>query len=137
MFLISQSGSPLLGRKANQNHFCKIVIFGRCFLGFYFVSNFIVFFQSFCSMFVRFNVRIECEKLVKNCEQKTIHDWPTSGQPTKSHKKPHEKRISDVEESSARRYLTTWPTREKHYQPILLCFIHSFTHTIKAHITHY
>ena len=85
MFLISQSGSPLLGRKANQNHFCKIVIFGRCFLGFYSVSNFIVFFQSFCSMFVRFNVRIECEKLVKNCEQKTIHDWPTSGQPTKSH----------------------------------------------------
>ena len=85
MFLISQPGSPLLGRKADQNHFCKIVIFRRCFLGLYSVSNFIVFFQSFCSMFVRFNVRIECEKLVKNCEQKTIHDWLTSGQPTKSH----------------------------------------------------
>ena len=85
MFLISQSGSPLLGRKADQNHFCKVVIFGRCFLGFYSVSNLIVFFQSFSCMFLRFNERIECEKLVKNYEEKTIRDWLTSGQPTKSH----------------------------------------------------
>ena len=85
MFSISQLGSPLLGRKADQNHFCKVVIFGRCFLGFYSVSNLIVFFQSFPYMFVRFNVRIECEKLVKNCEEKAIRDWLTSGQPAKSH----------------------------------------------------
>ena len=85
MFLISQPRSPLLGRKADQNHFYKVVIFGRCFLGFYSMSNLIVFFQSFPYMFVRFNVRIECEKLVKNCEEKTIRDWLTSGQPTKSH----------------------------------------------------
>ena len=115
MFLISQLGSPLLGRKADQNHFCKVVIFGWCFLGFYSVSNFIVFFQSFPYMFVRFNVRIECEKLVKNCEQKTIRDWLTSGQPTKSHMRSI-------------------------YQMLKLIFlvsIHSCTHTIKAHITHY
>ena len=85
MFLISQPGLPLLGRKADQNHFCKVVIFGRCFLGLYSVSNLIVFFQSFPYMFVRFNVRIECEKLMKNCEEKTIRDWLTSGQPAKSH----------------------------------------------------
>ena len=85
MFLISQPGSPLLGRKADQNHFCKVVIFGRCFLGFYSVSNLIVFFQSFPCMFVRFNVRIECEKLWQTVKKKTIHDWLTSGQPAKSH----------------------------------------------------
>ena len=133
MFSISQLGSPLLGRKADQNHFCKVVIFGRCFLGYSSMSNLIVFFQSFPCMFVRFNVWIECEKLVKNCEEKAIREWLE----WTTRKKPHEKRILDVEESSARRYLATWPTREMHYYPILLCFIHSFTHTIKAHITHY
>ena len=34
------------------------------------MSNLIVFCQSFPCMFVRFNVNVECESLVKNCEDR-------------------------------------------------------------------
>ena len=39
------------------------------------MSNLIVFVQSFPYMFVGFNVRVECESLVKNCEDNEAHDW--------------------------------------------------------------
>ena len=36
-------------------------------------------------MFVGFNVRVECESLVKNCEDNEVHDWVVSGQPAEGH----------------------------------------------------
>ena len=36
-------------------------------------------------MFVGFNVRVECESLVKNCEDNEVRDWLASGQPAKGH----------------------------------------------------
>ena len=50
--------------------FCKVVIYN-----YNSVSNLIVFFQFFPFMFVGFNVRVECESLVKNCENSEVHDW--------------------------------------------------------------
>ena len=38
-------------------------------------------------MFVGFNVKVECESLVKNCEDSEVCDWLTSGQPAKGHKR--------------------------------------------------
>ena len=53
------------------------------------MSNLIVFLQSFPCMFVGFNVRVECERLVKNCEEQSIsqltRDWLASGQLLKGH----------------------------------------------------
>ena len=50
--------------------FCKVVIYN-----YNSVSNLIVFFQFFPFMFVGFNVRVECESLVKNCENSEVRDW--------------------------------------------------------------
>ena len=36
-------------------------------------------------MFMRFDVKVECESLVKNCEDSEVRDWLTSGQPAKGH----------------------------------------------------
>ena len=44
------------------------------FVSFNSMSNLIVFCQFFPCMFVGFNVRIECESLVKNCEDNEIRD---------------------------------------------------------------
>ena len=53
------------------------------------MSIFIVFSQSFPCMFMGFNVRVECERLVKNCEEQgnlqLAWDWLGSGQLTKGH----------------------------------------------------
>jgi len=38
------------------------------------VSNIIVLCQFFPGMFVGFNVKVECESLVKNCEYSEVHD---------------------------------------------------------------
>ena len=50
--------------------FCKVMIYN-----YNSVSNLIVFFQFFPFMFVGFNVRVECESLVKNCENSEVRDW--------------------------------------------------------------
>ena len=36
-------------------------------------------------MFVGFNVEVECESLVKNCEDSEVRVWLVSGQPAKGH----------------------------------------------------
>ena len=36
-------------------------------------------------MFVGFNVRVECESLVNNCEDNEVRDWVVSGQPAEGH----------------------------------------------------
>ena len=63
--------------------------FQLCFVGFNFVLNLIVFIQSFPCMFVRFNVRVECERLVKNYEEQAnlrlARNWLASGQLAKGH----------------------------------------------------
>ena len=55
------------------------------FVGFNFISNLTMFCQLFLCMFVGFNVRVECESLIKNCEEQSIlrlaHDWLTSEKP--------------------------------------------------------
>ena len=43
------------------------------------------FVQLFPCMFVGFNVRVECESLVKNCENSEVRDWLVSGQLAKGH----------------------------------------------------
>ena len=40
-------------------------------------------------MFVGFNVKVDCESLVKNCEDSEVHDWIMSGKPTKGHNEKH------------------------------------------------
>ena len=51
--------------------------------------NLILFIQSFPYMFVRFNVRVECKRLVKNYEEQAnsrlAHNLLASGQLTKGH----------------------------------------------------
>ena len=62
------------------------MIYNYIFVDFNSVSNLIVFiFNRFPCMFVGFNVRVECESYVKNCEDSEVRDWFTSGQPAKSH----------------------------------------------------
>ena len=41
--------------------------------------------NHFLVSFVGFNVRVECESLVKICEESEVRDWLASGQPTKGH----------------------------------------------------
>ena len=43
------------------------------------------FVQSFPCIFVGFNVRVECESLVKTCEESEVCDCLMSEQPTKGH----------------------------------------------------
>ena len=109
------------------------------------MSNLIVISQSFPCMFVGFMVRVECESLVNNCEERRTlrlaYEWTIRERPPKKH-------MLEAEESSARRHLaihlashlTTRPThkmtREMHCQVVLMCFPNFFTHTIKAHITY-
>ena len=61
-----------MGRLENCN-------FQLYFVGFNFISNLIVFLQSFTCMFVGFNVGVECVKLVKNYEEKTTRNLLTIG----------------------------------------------------------
>ena len=101
------------------------------------MSNLIVFSQSIPFMFVRFNVRVEYESLVKNCEEQRTSrlacEWTTR-------ERSCEKHMLEAEESSVRRHLVTRPcrkmTRKMHCQAVLMCFPNFFTLTIKAHITH-
>ena len=44
-----------------------------------------IFVQSFPYMFVGFNVRVECENLVKNYEDSEVCNWLTSGRLVKDH----------------------------------------------------
>ena len=48
--------------------------FQLCFVDFNSVLNLIVFCQYFPCIFVGFNVRVECESLVKNCEDGKVHN---------------------------------------------------------------
>ena len=43
------------------------------------------FVQSFPYMLVRFNLRVECESLVKNCEDSEVRDLLVNGQSVKGH----------------------------------------------------
>ena len=77
------------------------------------MSNLIVFCQSFPYIFVGFNVRVECESLVKIYEEKwssrLAHEWTTR-------ERLHEKHMLESKQSFARlyfgRHFTTLPTRE-------------------------
>ena len=51
---------------------CKVVIFNYALLALIPYQNLIVFYQSFPCTFVGFNVRVECESLVKNCEDSEV-----------------------------------------------------------------
>ena len=42
------------------------------------MSNLIVFYQSFPCMFVGFNVKVECESLMKNYEDNEVRDLLTT-----------------------------------------------------------
>ena len=77
------------------------------------MSNLIVLSQSIPCIFVRFNVRVEYESLVKNCEEQRTsqlaREWTTC-------ERLREKHMLEAEELSVRRhlatYLTTRPTCE-------------------------
>ena len=56
-----------------------------CQIWLYFVQLNLNKIQS--NLSVRFNVRVECESLVKNCEDRKVRDWLVSGQPAKGHVK--------------------------------------------------
>ena len=64
-------------------------------------------------MFVGFNVEVECESLVKNCEDGEVRDWLVSGQPAKGHMGST---CLETEQSYARlvfaSHFATWPSRE-------------------------
>ena len=64
-------------------------------------------------MFVGFNVRVECESFVKNCESQLSHDWLMNEQPAKGHVGSI---CLEAEQTYARlvfvSHFTTWPTRK-------------------------
>ena len=53
--------------------------FQLCFVGFNSMSNLIIFIQPFPCIFVGFNIRIECESLVKTCEDSEVHNLLATG----------------------------------------------------------
>ena len=55
------------------------MIYNYVFVGFNSVSNLVVFVHSFPCMFVGFNVRVECESLVKKCEDSEVRDFLAIG----------------------------------------------------------
>ena len=64
-------------------------------------------------MFVGFNVKVECVKLVKNCEEQGNSQLARE---STTCRRSREKYMLEAEKSSARRHLAThlvtWPTRE-------------------------
>ena len=90
-------------------------------------QNWLYFSQSFPCMIVGFDVRVECENLVKICEEPwsswLARDWLASGLPTKGHVRST---CWKLKESSAKRHLVTHlatrPTREMYCQLVLVCF---------------
>jgi len=68
------------------------------------VSNLIVLSQFILCMFVRFNIRVEYESLVKNCEEQRT-SWLACKWTIRE--RPRGKHMLEVEESSVRRHLTT------------------------------
>ena len=91
--------------------------------------------NHFPVFFVGFNVRVECESLVKICEEGefAIGSWVTTC------KRPHEKHMLESKQSHARldfaSYFATqaklWVTHETYCPEFFKCALsHSFTNTI-------
>ena len=55
------------------------MIFNYALLAFNSMSNLIIFIQPFPCIFVGFNIRIECESLVKTCEDSEVHNLLATG----------------------------------------------------------
>ena len=75
--------------------------------------NLIVFLQSFFGMFVGFNVKVECVKLVKNCEEQGNSRLARK---LTTCSRSREKYTLEAEKSSVIRHpathFATWPTHE-------------------------
>ena len=58
------------------------------------------FVQLFPYMFMGFDVRVECESLVKNCEDSEVRDWTTR-------KRPREKHMQESKQSFSKLHFTS------------------------------
>ena len=67
-------------------------------------------------MFMGFNVRVECESFVKNCEDNEVSNLLATGSLVDNLQRPREKHMLEFEQSFARLYFAnhfvTWPISE-------------------------
>ena len=121
---------------------CEVVIYNYVFVGFNSVSNLIVFVQSFPCMFVGFNVRVECENLVKKRWRQwsswVVCDWLASGPTCERSCEMH---MLEVERISTRLYFAShfvtrpasnsWNSLLETFLSVLFSFL--YPHYINPH----